>query len=73
MDYLEHFCYENKGSLSEFFNKNAEFLNKEMLQSIEDKVQIYLATNGMNDLKKNDRIDAAMFKRHADEVSLKFL
>ena len=72
MDYLEHFCYENKGSLSEFFNKKAAFLTKEMLQGIEDRVQIYLATNGMNDLKKNSHIDAAMFKRYADEVSLKF-
>ena len=73
MDYLDHFCYENKGSLAEFYSEDAEFLDREMLQGIEDKVQIYLATNGMNDLKKNIRIDAAMFKKHADEVSLKFL
>lgn len=41
--YLEHFAFLNGGVLDEFKNKDAVFLHKNMIESIEDRVQIYLS------------------------------
>lgn len=71
--YLYHFGFSSQGDLSEFKNKNNNYLNLHTVNHIEDRVRIYLSTTGLKDLKLNNPVDADTFKAICDEVNLTFL
>jgi len=63
--YLEHFAFKNNGKLDEFKKKDAQFLYQSLIEDTEDRVQIYLAEEGMSGLTANKRIDVHKFKNVA--------
>ena len=68
-----HFAFERKGDLSAFKNKQAKVITVRTIEEIEDRVQIYLAKEGMAAFKNHPRITHQSFKEISDEVNLTFL
>jgi hypothetical protein len=59
--YLEHYAFESQGNLQEFKNKNNKFLTVDTVDSIEDRVRVYLSKTGLKDLNLNTKMDAHTF------------
>ena len=59
--YLEHYAFESQGNLQEFKNKNNKFLTVDTVDSIEDRVRVYLSKTGLKDLNLNKKMDAHTF------------
>jgi len=53
--YLTHFAYENNGNLTEFKKKESYYVESKHLETIEDRVRIYLSTTGLKNLKLNTK------------------
>lgn len=72
MKYLEHFAFQNGGSLNEFKSKNNSYLNQSLIERIENQVRIWSAKRPGDVMKLHKDITSEMFAEQRKIVRLKF-